>query len=102
MTVCNFCSRREARAIIFSLPFTCKECEEKHSNHTEVRDDYGITYIDASGKYIKIDNDTVINVGNDFTDICNTEINKEVIEVIDNNDFKSALLTSLYLFTWDI
>ena len=81
MTVCNFCSRRESRAIIFSLPFTCKECEEKHSNYTEVRDDCGITYIDASGKYIKIDNDTELHVVNDNTD--NTEINKEVVDVID-------------------
>ena len=94
MTVCNFCSRRESCAIIFSLPFTCKECEEKH--YTEVRDDYGITYIDASGKNLKIHNDTVINVVNDSNNICNMEINKEVIEVIDTNDFKDVRLASLY------
>ena len=96
MTLCNFCSRGETRARRFTLPFTCKECEGKYSNYTKVRDDYSITYIDANGKYIKIDNDTEINIVNESIDTCNTEINKEGNKAIDTNDFKDALLASLY------
>ena len=78
MVVCNFCNKRESRARHFSLPFTCKECENNYKNYAT--DNSMITFMDKSGKEIKINNDTEI-----------------ILEkTIDVNDYKDSLLASLY------
>ena len=33
MTVCNYCNKQETRARRFTLPFTCKECEQNQKNY---------------------------------------------------------------------
>ena len=80
MVVCNFCDKRESRARRFSLPFTCKECENNYTNYatnTSV-----ITFVDKSGKEIKVNNDTEIAV--------------ERTSDMNINDYKDSLLASLY------
>ena len=60
MVVCNFCDKRETRARSFSLPFTCKECENNCKNYET--DASMITFVDKSGKEIKINNNTDIAI----------------------------------------
>ena len=81
MTVCNIRTKRETCACRFTLPFTCKECEENCKNYANTVNDV-ITYIDTTGKYININNDTEINIVHD--------------KLIDITDFKDTLLASLY------
>ena len=81
MAVCNFCTKRETRARRFTLPFTCKECEENNQNYASTVND--ITYVDASGKHVNINSETEINIIDDD-------------KPIDKTNYKDALLASLY------
>ena len=80
MVVCNFCDKRETRARLFSLPFTCKECENNCKNYAT--DASMITFVDKSGKEIKINN--------------NTDIAIERTSDINMDDYKDSLLAALY------
>ena len=79
MTVCNLCDKRETHARNFSLPFTCKECEENSKNFSSALSDDGITYIDGNGKHFKINSETEVEKVTDIS----TE--KEIVLEVDEH-----------------
>ena len=66
MAICNFCNKRETRSRRFTLPFVCSDCFENNDNFSKDidQDNNDITFIDAAGKHISINNDTELNVIN--------------------------------------
>ena len=62
MTVCNYCNNREKRARIFTLTFTCKECERNKNIYLSESTDDEIIFINSSGKEIPIDTDTDLSI----------------------------------------
>ena len=67
----------------FSLPFTCKECQQNKQN---LINGDAITYITASGKEYEIGSDNEVEIVHDSDE-----------KLIDTNDFKDALLASRYV-----
>ena len=99
--LCNFCNKRETRTRRFNLPFTCKDCEQNEKNYARtVGDD--IIYVNSSGKYISVSSDTEISIEMDHntndTNVIsgNSRTSTEKRKPINSNDFKDALLASLY------
>ena len=85
MTNSNFCGIRQSRNRPFANAYVCNKCHDNKDNYCEDSDD--IIFLDSNNKHIVIDSDTEI-------DIENCEDNNS--SPIDTNDFKDALLASLY------
>ena len=85
MTNCNFCGIRQSRNRPFANAYVCNKCHGNKDNYCEDSDD--IIFLDSNNKHIVIDSDTEI-------DIVTSEDNNS--SPLDTNDFKDALLASLY------
>ena len=66
----------------FTLPFTCKQCQQNKQN---LINGDAITYITAGGKEYEIGSNNEVEIVHDSDE-----------KPIDINDFKDALLSSLY------
>ena len=120
MSVCNICNKKQTRSRSLNTATNiCSVCIVNIKNNNYVineRDDYidntndenstninrcdlseDITYIDSSGKHLKLNDNTDIPIFNDLpltpNDISNSNFNS-------NSNFKDALLASLYRWSF--
>ena len=96
MTVCNFCNKRESRSCTFEEPYTCNECCRNKDNYAKVDDN--IIFIDSSNKKIQITSETELDIVNTYSTANNSidSNDNEIKSLIDTENFKDALLASLY------
>ena len=90
MTTCNLCGKRESRNRPFYDAFVCNQCSDDTNNYTS--DGGDITFINSENKKVQITSETELDIS-----IINSLISKSNAKLIDcNNDYKYALMASLY------
>ena len=98
MALCNFCNKRESRSRQFSTAYVCKECHNDDNNYDfnyESNDDE-LIFVDASNKKYKINKDTELEILNITQSTTNENNIASTGLPINIENFKEALLCSLY------